>query len=1239
VEDPNAVSRAGAAERTVLVVALAATIFVALALTGTLPISGPREAGATQYCTQYQYNPGCQPLVPPLIAFSSNRDANGNTEVYIMNSDGSAQTRIFSNTNLFDGVPSWSPDGQKLAFASARDGNNEIYTMNVDGSAPTRLTFNAANDTLPAWSPDGSKIAFESNRTGNFQIYVMNADGSGLVQLTHNSSPTFDGTPAWSPDGTKIAFGSSRAGGTTQIWVMNADGTGATKLTSEAGATLPAWSPDGAKIAYACSIGGVGQICVINNDGTGRTQLTSDTTGATTPSWSPDGSTIVFSHQVGNNTNIFSMNPDGSGRAQLTNDTATDAVPRFQAGPPAAPTGVTATAGASKATVSFTAPTQLGGASILLYTATAFPGGIQGTGTHSPVVVPGLTNGQTYTFKVTATNLAGTSPPSDESNPITPVPLDLEAIYQNADNSIYVPGAWTNQTVTITFFCTDVGGPGVDSFSPPVVLANEGADQMVDASCTDTAANTVTGVFGPVSIDKTLPLITTTITNADGSAYVPGTWTKQNVTVSFGCTDPGGSGVQSFTSPTTVSTPTTNGSVQGFCTDVAGNVASVTVSHIMIDKSAPVVTLTARNADGTIYAGPWTHQSVTVTFACTDSGGAGVASFTSPITISTEGSGQTATGFCTDNAGNVGTRTIFGINIDKTQPSLSAVLHNADLTLYTPGTWTHQAVSLSYSCTDGLSGVQSFSGPVFFGTEGSNLSTMGFCTDIAGNVASLQTSNIMIDLTPPSLSVSFENEDGTTYVPGTWTNQAVTATFSCFDTLSGFGSVTPPQTLGGASFSQSVFGMCNDVAGNVTSQTFGGIYVDLTPPTLGAVLQNADGSTYAPGTWTNQDVTATFYCTDFESGVATTATPVTITTDGAGQSAHGYCLDTAGNLTQDDFGPIDIDKTLPVLGATYKNADGTTYTPGTWTSQSVTVTFSCTDTGGSGVASYTSPITVSTDGANQTVNASCTDNAGNVGSLTSGAIDIDTTNPVVAATYKNADGTAYTPGTWTNQSVTVTFSCTDTGGSGVASFSNPVTLTTEGANQTVDGQCTDNVGNVGSLTSGAIDIDKHAPESYLVFDPASESLLVYGTDTGGSGIGSGPVDGVALPKPAQAGSTRYTLVDGAGNTLVVVIKFSGPSGNLDAQFVSFRYNGGSTVNAPPNDLTFTWKTNKDGSLKSLTQDMRTGTGPTAPHVTATYDSKTNQTTITAQPGNTTTVVTGVVLVKAVSRAGTIVFQF
>ena len=106
----------------------------------------------------------------------------------------------------------WSPDGTKVAFQSNRDGNEEIYLMNADGTSQSRLTNNSAGDNQPSWSPDGTKIAFYSNRDGSDGIYVMDAGGTNQIRLSSNS--TFDAVPSWSPffpaislSGTSLSFG------------------------------------------------------------------------------------------------------------------------------------------------------------------------------------------------------------------------------------------------------------------------------------------------------------------------------------------------------------------------------------------------------------------------------------------------------------------------------------------------------------------------------------------------------------------------------------------------------------------------------------------------------------------------------------------------------------------------------------------------------------------------------------------------------------------------------------------------------------------------------------------------------------------------------------------------------------------------------------------------------------------------------------------------------------------------
>lgn len=254
-------------------------------MAGDIYIMNPDGSGQTRLT----YNPGADydPQWSPdgtKIAFQCSKD--GNREIYIMNPDGSSQTRI-TNDPADDGHPSWSPDGAKMVFDSDRDGNREIYVMNADGSSQTRLTNAAGLDTYPDWSPDGSKIIFSSERDGNREIYVMNADGSNQTRLTN--SPGWDYDPVWSPDGSKIAFDSQRNGG-YDIYLMNPDGSNQTRLTDNPWWDYdPAWSPDGSKIAFVSLRDGNQQIYVMDVDGSSQTRLTSNSASDYGPAWAPIG--------------------------------------------------------------------------------------------------------------------------------------------------------------------------------------------------------------------------------------------------------------------------------------------------------------------------------------------------------------------------------------------------------------------------------------------------------------------------------------------------------------------------------------------------------------------------------------------------------------------------------------------------------------------------------------------------------------------------------------------------------------------------------------------------------------------------------------------------------------------------------------------------------------------------------------------------------------------------------------
>ena len=204
-------------------------------------------------------------------------------ELYVMNADGSAQTRLTFNF-FFDGNPTWSPDSRRLAFQSREDGDHEIYVINVDGSGLTKLTDNEYADVFPAWSPDGQFIAFSSNRAKtefgrelseaarresvirtaspvDFDIYIMEPDGSGIYNWTRTSS-LGDSGPSWSPDGTWIAFEArphyayTAQGSAIDIYLMRFEGSDLTNLTNAQARNLDGnrgpivWSPDASHIAF-----------------------------------------------------------------------------------------------------------------------------------------------------------------------------------------------------------------------------------------------------------------------------------------------------------------------------------------------------------------------------------------------------------------------------------------------------------------------------------------------------------------------------------------------------------------------------------------------------------------------------------------------------------------------------------------------------------------------------------------------------------------------------------------------------------------------------------------------------------------------------------------------------------------------------------------------------------------------------------------------------------------------------
>ncbi len=149
-------------------------------------------------------------------------------------------------SSVFDFDPQFSPDGQRLAFASRRSGEAvEIWVASADGSNPHQLTHGpGARQGAPAWSPDGQRIAFSSvGDNGHWDVWLMENDGGSPRQLT--ADPGDENVPTWSRDGRWIYFSSDR-GGRLDIWRKAVSG-GPTERVTTGGSGIVAYESQDAK--------------------------------------------------------------------------------------------------------------------------------------------------------------------------------------------------------------------------------------------------------------------------------------------------------------------------------------------------------------------------------------------------------------------------------------------------------------------------------------------------------------------------------------------------------------------------------------------------------------------------------------------------------------------------------------------------------------------------------------------------------------------------------------------------------------------------------------------------------------------------------------------------------------------------------------------------------------------------------------------------------------------------------
>ena len=559
--------------------------------------------------------------------------------------------------------------------------------------------------------------------------------------------------------------------------------------------------------------------------------------------------------------------------------------------------------------------------------------------------------------------------------------------------------------------------------------------------------------------------------------------------------------------------------------NTGGGNATVTSSYI-VDNGAPVVT-----GVGTPAANSFGWRNVTTNIAWTAvDGGSGVASGPTPasdsVSSDTPFAGVTKTSTATDNVGNVGNGSLV-VRVDKTLPTINASRNPAANSFG----WNNTNVSVGFGCSDALSGIQSCTGggSVVVSTEGTNQSVPGEAIDNAGNKNTAGVSGINIDKTNPTLSgapTTAANADG-------WYDNDVVIQWTADDDRSGVVATPANSTINGEGTNLFATESTSDKAGNSISADSAKVAIDRTAPNTDAI---------APAGWTNTDQTVTLEPHDALSGVKSTwhkldggpmtgGLSVEITGDGT-HTLEYWSVDKAGNAESHKTVEVKIDSNAPTIGHTQSplaNGNG-------WNRTNVTVSFVCGDVT-SGIASCTGDQVVSTEGKDQKVTGTATDNAGHT-ATDDAFVSIDKTDPTILAAADrapNANLAANGVG-WYDADVTVTYTCDDEL-SGVDTCSAPDTVG-EGYDQSAAGTATDAADNSAGAGIDEINVDKTAPS--LSGSPTTAAnadgwynanvAIAWTCDDNLSGVhGSCPANSTITGEGDDLAASE-TISDKAGNT-------------------------------------------------------------------------------------------------------------
>jgi TolB protein len=282
-----------------------------------LILGGSSNAGISQTWTG-------SPAVSPdgsRIAFISDRE--GSTDLYLVSSDGTGQTRLTRSAEK-EGSPDWSADGKHISFSVFENDVSRLYRIDPDAKNLTLL--GSVPGRSAKISPAGTRVLYAVGSWTAMRLMTADLDGANAKQITDGTFVAWG--PRWSPDGRAIAFASRETPEELNVWMMKPDGSGRRRVThfnaSEGHAQSPAWSPDGRRLAiqvddtdpkvHRSHLWTVD----IASGAVHKLAAHSEAYLDEIPAWFPDGKRIVFGSDRTGRLELWVVNADGSGQRQLT---------------------------------------------------------------------------------------------------------------------------------------------------------------------------------------------------------------------------------------------------------------------------------------------------------------------------------------------------------------------------------------------------------------------------------------------------------------------------------------------------------------------------------------------------------------------------------------------------------------------------------------------------------------------------------------------------------------------------------------------------------------------------------------------------------------------------------------------------------------------------------------------------------------------------------------------------------